>query len=294
MDLLTQLNRAMDYVEEHICDDMTLADVSSVTTYSEYHFCRLFFYIADMPLSEYIRKRRLSLAAMELQGGCNRVIDLAVKYGYDSADSFTRAFVKQHGVTPTIARNHGVALKIFPPVTFQIRIKGVQEMNWRIEKKEAFEVFGIERIFSNDETSKVPGFWDECHQNGSYEKLFDDAGGVKLPKGEHRGVYVVNAVCGYCEPGENNFPYMICALMKDGCRTDGYKVAQIPSATWAVFRSDDSDSIGVHIPELFNRAYSEWLPSSGYDKTVGPDMELYGVADSGKYFEEVWIPVKKK
>jgi len=294
MDLLTQLNRAMDYVEEHICDDIELADASSVTAYSAYHFGRMFYYIAEMSLSEYIRKRKLSLAAMDLQGGRDKVIDLAVKYGYDSADSFTRAFVNQHGVTPTIARNHGVALKIFPPISFQIKIKGVQEMNWRIEKKETFEVFGIERIFSNDETNKVPGFWDECHQNGSYEKLFDDAGGVRLPKGEHRGVCVVNAVCGYCEPGENKFPYMICAFKKDGCKTEGYKVAQIPAATWAVFRSDDSDNIGVHIPQLFNRAYSEWLPSSGYDKAVGPDMEIYGVADSGKYFEEVWIPVVKK
>ena len=123
MDLLTQLNRAMDYVEKNICDGVTLADISSVTTYSEYHFCRLFYYIAEMPLSEYIRKRKLSLAAMELQSGCDRVIDLAVKYGYDSADSFTRAFVKQHSITPTVARNHGVALKIFPPITFQIMIK---------------------------------------------------------------------------------------------------------------------------------------------------------------------------
>ena len=294
MDLLTQLNCAMDFVEEHICDDMALADVSTVTAYSEYHFRRLFYYIAELPLSEYIRKRKLSLAAMDLQSGGDKVIDLAVKYGYDSADSFTRAFVKQHGVTPTTARQSGVALKIFPPSTFQIKIKGVQEMNWRIEQKEAFEVFGIERIFSNDETNKVPGFWTECHQNGSYEKLFDDAGGVQLPQGEFRGVCLINAVCGYCEPGENTFPYMICALKKDGCKTDGYKVAQIPAATWAVFRSEESDSIGLQIPQLFNRAYSEWLPSSGYDKALGPDIEIYGVADSGKYFEEVWIPAKKK
>ena len=166
-------------------------------------------------------------------------------------------------------------------------------MNWRIEKKEAFEVFGIERIFRNDETNKVPGFWDECHQNGSYEKLFDDAGGIRSnpPK---KGLCVINAVCGYCEPGENIFPYMICALKKDGCKTAGYKIAQIPKTTWAVFRSDDSDSIGIHIPQLFNRAYSEWLPSSGYDKAPGPDMEIYGIADNGKYFEEVWLPVVKK
>lgn len=293
MDLLTQLNYAMDYVEEHICDDVSLADVSSVTAYSEYHFGRLFYYIAEMPLSEYIRKRKLSLAAMDLQIGNDKVIDLAVKYGYDSADSFTRAFVKQHSVTPTAARKSGVALKLFPPITFQIKIRGVQEMNWRIEKKEAFEVFGIERTFNSEEGNKVPDFWTECHQNGSYEKLFDDAGGVRSPQPKP-GVCLINAVCGVHEEGGGVFPYMICAEKKEGCKTVGYTIAQVPAATWAVFRSEESDNIGVHIPLLFNRAYSEWLPSSGYEKVAGPDMEIYGVAESGKYFEEVWIPVVKK
>ncbi len=298
MDLLSQLNRAIEYVEENIRDDIELEKVSSVTSYSPYHFGRLFYYIAEIPLSEYIRKRKLSLAAIDLQSGDEKVIDLAVKYGYDSADSFTRAFSKQHGVTPTTARQSGINLKIFPPLTFQIKIKGVQEMNWRIEQKEAFEVFGIEHIFKNDETGKVPDFWTECHKNGSYEKLFDDAGGVRKPDGHgyprKDGACVINAICGYCEPGDDTFPYMICALKKDGCKTDGYKVAQVPKTTWAVFRSEESDNIGIHIPQLFNRAYSEWLPSSGYDKTIGPDMEIYGVADNGKYFEEVWIPVIMK
>jgi len=108
MDILTQLNRAMAYIEAHIDDDIALSDVSSVTAYSPYHFGRLFYYIAEIPLSEYIRKRKLSLAAMKLQNGRDRVIDLAVLYGYDSADSFTRAFVKQHGVTPSNARQPGV------------------------------------------------------------------------------------------------------------------------------------------------------------------------------------------
>ena len=123
MDILTQLNRAMAYIETHIDDDIALVDVSSVTAYSPYHFGRLFYYIADMPLSEYIRKRKLSMAALKLQNGSYKVIDLAVLYGYDSADSFTRAFVKQHGITPSNARKPGVNLTIFPPLIFQIKIQ---------------------------------------------------------------------------------------------------------------------------------------------------------------------------
>jgi len=298
MDILAQLNRAMAYIEAHIDDDLVLADVAGVTSYSPYHFGRLFGYIADMPLSDYIRRRKLSLAAMALQSGKAKVIELAVLYGYDSADSFSRAFVRQHGVTPSAARGAGVSLKLFPPLTFQIKIKGVQAMNWRIEEKAAFEVFGIERIFGNDESELVPGFWTECHGNGSYEKLYDDAGGVRQPNGRglprEDGSCVVNAVCGYCEPGEDVFPYMLCALKTPESRTNGYKVAQIPQTTWAVFRSEETDSLGVQIPILFNRAYSEWLPSSGYEKSPGPDMEIYYTTPSGKHFEEVWIPVKRE
>lgn len=214
MDLLTQLNLAMNYIEEHICDDIALADVSKVTTYSPYHFGRLFYYIAEMPLSEYIRKRKLTLAAMELQNYDVKVVDLAVKYGYDNADSFTRAFVRQHGLTPTAGRQTGVMLKIFPPLTFQIKIKGVEEMNWRIEQKEEFEIFGIERIFQNDDVGKIPDFWTECHNNGSYERLFNDAGGNI----EHKGCCVINAICGHIEPDVNEFPYMLFAEKKKDAR----------------------------------------------------------------------------
>ena len=292
MDILTQLNRAMAYIEAHIDDDLALADVSSVTTYSSFHFGRLFYYIADLPLSEYIRKRKLSLAAMKLQSGNEKVIDLAVMFGYENADSFSRAFVKQHGVTPSAARQPGVSLTIFPPLTFQIIIKGVQAMNWRIEEKGAFEVFGIERIFKNDETGKVPGFWDECQQNGSYERLFDAAGGVRDPDGRgyprEDGSCVIGAVCGHVDiPGDDSFPYMICALKKTDSNTDGFKMVKIPKTTWAVFRAE-TNHIGCEIPKLFQRAYSEWLPSSGYEKVPSPDMEIYG-----EYFEEVWIPVRK-
>jgi AraC-type DNA-binding domain-containing proteins len=252
MDLLTQLNNAMNYIEENLCNDLALSDISKVTTYSSYHFGRLFYYIAEMPLSEYIRKRKLTLAAIELQNNNVKVIDLAVKYGYDSADSFTRAFIKQHGVTPTSARQTGVTLKIFSPLIFQIKIKGVQEMNWRIEQKDAFEIFGIERIFPNEDVGKIPDFWRECQENGSYEKLFDDACGIRGKKGE----CVINAICGHIEPHSNEFPYMLFAVKKAGCKTTGYKFARIPKQNWAVFRVDDlRDHADCQIPKLFKRVY---------------------------------------
>jgi AraC family transcriptional regulator len=290
MDILTQLNRAMTYIEEHIDNDMVLEDVASVTAYSPYHFGRLFYYIAEMPLSEYIRKRKLSLAAMKLQSGNERVIDIAIMYGYDSADSFTRAFVKQHGVTPSQARQPGVSLTIFPPLAFQIKIEGVQAMNWRIEEREAFDVFGFERVFTNEESDIVPKFWDELKENGEYDRLCTAAGAKQGADGLH----CVNAICGHRETDGDTFPYMICAVRKPGSNVEGYTVAQIPKSTWAVFRSDKSNYMGLKILSLLGRAYSEWLPSSGYEKSpVVDNMEIYYTDTDGKFFEEVWIPVKK-
>jgi len=290
MDLLTQLNLAMAYVEAHLCDGLTLKNVASVTAYSEYHFCRLFLYIADMPLSEYIRKRKLSLAAMDLQSGRDKVIDLAVKYGYDSADSFTRAFVKQHGVTPTIARRQGVTLTIFPPIVFQIKIEGVQGMNWRIEQKDVFSVIGVSRRFLNDETDKISGFWDESCDNGSLDKLKKHAGRSDLI-----------GVCGDMDEVKGDFWYMIGLINEKGVEPGDFSVVQAPAATWAVFRSEEFDKnpFGAEIPKLFENAYKVWLPTSGYHKVEGRDgeiydMEIYGITDTGKFFEEVWISVRKE
>ncbi|MCL2447088.1 MAG: AraC family transcriptional regulator [Oscillospiraceae bacterium] len=299
MEMLTQLNRAMTYIEEHIADDLALADVSSVTAYSPFHFGRLFYYIADMPLSDYIRKRKLSLAAMALQSSDIKVIDLAVMYGYDSADSFTRAFVKQHGVTPSAARQPGVSLTIFSPLSFQIKIKGVQAMNWRIEERETFEVFGIEMMVVQGNGGVL---WEQCFADGSYEKLFDDAGGKLQPNGlgypREDGACVIGAIAGHCSAydgyreGEEGLLYMLCAQVQPGVDTSGYTVVQIPKATWAVFRSKTVQWAGGELPGLFEQIYTEWLPISGYDRATGPDMELYyGVPN--KQYAEVWVPVTK-
>jgi AraC family transcriptional regulator len=289
MELLTQLNRAMAYIEAHLDDDLALEDVARVTVYSPVHFGRLFNYIAELTLSEYIRRRKLSLAAMKLQSGREKVIDLALLYGYDSADSFTRAFVKQHGITPSQARRPGVSLTIFPPLTFQIKIEGVQAMNWRIEDREAFEVVGVERRFQNDESDKISGFWNEKNKDGSLARLRNQG-----KKNDLIGV------CGHMDEKSGDFVYMIGLFADENTDTSGFASITAPAATWAVFRSEAfvQNPHGAEIPKLFQRAYQEWLPSSGYDKAEGGDgeiydMEIYGVTDDGKFFEEVWLSVKR-
>ncbi|MPM44911.1 hypothetical protein SDC9_91593 [bioreactor metagenome] len=244
-----------------------------------------------MPLSEYVRKRKLSQAGADLQNSRIRIIDLALKYGYDSADSFTRAFVRQHGITPSQARQTKAFLKIFPPLTFQIKIKGVQGMNWRIEEKKAFEVFGIEAYFPTEGPNKIPDFWTACMEDGRYDQLVKASGNQS-----EQGICAVNAICGYGIANDKTFPYMLCSFVTEKSKTAGYSTVKVPQMTWAIFRSEPIDAlkdIGTKIPGLFTQAYSEWLPSSDYDKADGPDLEIYGKqADS--YYEEVWIPVRKK
>jgi AraC-type DNA-binding domain-containing proteins len=145
MDLLEKMNGALIYIEENLTNDIDFKEAARLAFCSEYHFKRMFSFLSGITLSEYIRRRRLTLAAFELINSNIRIIDVAVKYGYGSPDSFTRAFQSLHGVTPTEARNIGQSLKAYPPMTFQLSIKGGTQMNYRIEEKEAFRIIGIKK-----------------------------------------------------------------------------------------------------------------------------------------------------
>ncbi len=145
MDTLAQLNKSLSYIEENLTDRVDYQEAAKIACCSEYHFTRMFSFLAGITLSEYIRRRRLTLAALELSHSDIKIIDVAMKYGYTSPDSFTRAFQSMHGITPSEARIHGQSLKAFPRMTFQLTIKGGSEMNYRIEDKEAFRIVGIKK-----------------------------------------------------------------------------------------------------------------------------------------------------
>jgi len=171
MNLLEQLNCAIEYIESNLTDEEALASVAGVTAYSPYHFQRIFNYLTDIPLVEYIRRRKMSVAIADLQKG-EKVIDVAVKYGYTSADSFARAFERQHGVTPSYVRQHGVKFQIYPPLTFQIQIKGMNKMVCKIEQKAAFEMFGVVgENHNNNAFEEVPEFCMKCDDDGTVEEM---------------------------------------------------------------------------------------------------------------------------
>lgn len=301
MDLLERMNRAIDYIEAHLTEKMDYERAARAACCSVYQFQRMFSFITDIPLSEYIRRRRMTLAAFELQNKECKVIDLALKYGYESPEAFTRAFQAVHDITPTQARNSGSGLKAYPRIAFQITIKGVATMNYRIEKKEARTVYGIERIFDTKDGQNykdVPEFWCEAMKDGSIDKLIQSAG--VDPKSQtpdsFQGKCMVNALCGYRETGGTTFPYMLFTEKTPVCNIEGYTTAEIPAATWAVFQSEEYDDENVKevCQSLYRRIYSEWLPTSNYKEISGYDQEIYFATASKKSYLEIWIRVEAK
>jgi len=296
MDWLTRMNRALDYIEMNISGEIDLAEIASQACCSSHQFQRMFSFITDVTLAEYIRRRRLTLAAIDLLNSDAKVIDVALKYGYDSPVSFARAFQSMHGVNPAMARQEGVVLKAYPRLSFLISIKGAEAMNYRIETKEAFQVFGIERVFHTSGDGEEPttpgGFWQQCHANGEVERLAANAG--ELPAYLSKDLYKVHAVCSYRKSDNDTFPYMICSFESESSKPDGYSEITIPSHTWAIFPSElfTWDQFNDSIESLYRRFYSEWLPTAGYEQVNGMEFEIYGGRD-GLNYVELWFAVRK-
>ncbi len=284
-----RMNTAVNYIEEHICEEADMKKISALVGQSPVNFQRTFSIVTNMSVYEYIRRRRLTLAAFELQNGKGQVVDIAAKYCYESPEAFARAFKEIHGIPPTAARKKGTELKSFPRITFLLTLKGVMAMDYRIETKEAFSVYGIEGIFTlkdNKNFKDIPKFWTECMNDGSFEKLSASAGGAN-----------VHALCDYRPvEGTDNFPYMLCVFDKPGCNSEGFVRADVPASVWAVFKTEKhtEEQTSDAIQKIIQRAYSEWLPTAGYNKLDGYDMELYMETDDGMYYSEYWIRVIAK
>lgn len=283
MEWMKRLNEAINYMEEHMTEDLDYEQIAKVAGCSVYHFQRMFAYMADVPLSEYIRRRRMSLAAADLQNREEKVIDVALKYGYASPTAFNRAFQSVHGIAPSRAGEAGVYLKSFPPISFKITIKGAEEMNYRIEKKEAFRIVGISRPLEKEIEKNfqvVPQMWAEAAVNGTVNKL------AELMDSQPVGILGISA-CG----SEEQWRYYIGAATTKPAG-EGMEEYVVPAFTWAIFAGE-----GVcpqAIQDLEKRIVTEWLPTSGYEYDNGPDIELYISPDPQNAKFEVWIPVVKK
>ena len=295
MTWLERMNKVLDYIEDNLTGDIDMEQLVRIACYSQANLQRMFSIIADMPLAEYIRRRRLTLAAFDLQNSSVKIIDVALKYGYDSPEAFARAFSSLHGTTPSSARGKGVTLRAYPRISFLLTLKGAVPMDYRIETKESFAVYGIEGIFSteNGENLKaIPQFWRDRHDDGSVKRL-EQSG--NLPENRRDCLCAVNAICGYEAMDGSRFPYMLCAVKSEKSDTTGYKTVTVPAATWAIFTTERHTMQETsHIfQKLISRIYTDWLPTANYDLVDGYDMELY-YGDGDAVWCEAWVRVTAK
>ncbi|CAI6085477.1 AraC family transcriptional regulator [Cohnella sp. JJ-181] len=282
MDWLDRMNNAIDYIESNLTESISYEKIAQIACCSTYHFQRMFPFITGFPLSEYIRRRRLTLAAFDLQTTDIKVIDVAMKYGYDSPEAFARAFKALHGIVPVSARENGVSLKAFPRLSFHISIRGDVEMNYRIEQRESFEMFGVYGLINDDQQTafmEVPEFRKKCDDDGSVKQLNELLGRF--------GDTVLHAAL--YDHTKESFKYMICYNLPKGLELpEKFTKLSVPALTWAIFPDPLYD-----LQKLWVRIYSEWFPTSEYEQAEGPSFEMYyGMAGSAT--AEIWIPIKKK
>lgn len=272
------IGSAIRYIEDNLAGELDIADIAAQAYVSAFHFQRIFSVLCGMTVGEYIRARRLTLAAQELSRGDIRVIDAAVKYGYDSPDSFARAFTRFHGITPSAAKEKGAALKSYAPLKIRLTLEGGSMMDYRIVEKAQFTVMGVSRKFSSETSyQEIPKFWEEHFRNGGGEKV--------------KGMF------GVCMDSRDNgsameFDYLIadvydpCAEIPGGCVT-----RVIPAGTWAVFPCSVKT-----LQDVNTKIWSEWLPNCKDYKLAGNyNIEMYTEMcdDPAKQYCEIWIPVVK-
>ena len=284
MDWLHAMNRAVDYLEEHITEKLDMEKAAQMALSSPFHFQRMYHVITGVTVGEYVRRRRLTLAAQDLVAG-EKVIDVACKYGYESPEAFSKAFGKMHGLSPTAAREPGARLKAYPKLSFHISLKGDKDMDYKIVEKEGFRVIGRQKkitMGNGDNFRQVPAFWEECMKDGTMQMLCGKAG----PMG-------VLGICKDFEQLKEEFYYMIAVEAGQGDLAGGCILTEIPPASWAVFES--VGALPEAIQDLTRRIFSEWFPATGYKHACAPELEVYppGDASSPDYRCEVWIPVEK-
>lgn len=284
MDWLSRLNNALDYMEENMTGEIDYDKAAQMTCCSTYHFQKMFSFIAGVPLSEYIRRRRMTLAAFDLQNGC-KVLDTALRYGYGSPTSFNRAFQSVHGVAPSVAQKENVALKAYPRISFQISIKGDVEMDYRIVNQKDIRVVGISVPIEHDmekNFATIPAMWGKAAQEGIIDKAL-----CPIMDTEFKGILGISV----CMKNQEQWEYYI-AVASTQPVPQGLKEFIIPGGTWAVFPG--TGPMPTAIQEVEKRVVTEWLPSSSYEYADRPDIEVYLNADPVNSQFEAWVPVVRK
>lgn len=285
MEWMDAIKNSIEYIEEHITDDLTADEVSNQVYMSSFYFQKGFSMLCGYTVMEYIRKRRLALAGGELATTNAKVLDVAVKYGYDSPDSFTKAFTRFHGISPVMVRKENVMIKAFAPLQLEISLKGGYLMNYKIEKKDNFTVLAVSKRFEYETCQQeIPILWKEHFEKGNGKYVC--------------GMFGIN-IAEKMDGGE--FEYLIADLYNPADKIpEGFTTRTIPAFTWAVFSCDGP--MPTALQNVNKKIFSEWLPAlREYEIEAGYCIEMYDAPDKytngtqdPNYHSEIWIPVRKK
>ncbi|MBQ6447543.1 MAG: AraC family transcriptional regulator [Bacillus sp. (in: Bacteria)] len=287
--MLKSMNEAMDYIESHLYDEIDYNELERITGTSVYHFRRMFSFLSGMTLGEYVRNRRLSNATFDLLHEGMSVTETAFKYGYESVDGFSRAFREWSGINPSEVKKKNM-LKAFPKLSFQLTIQGGINMDYRIEKKEAYKIVGVKK--------RVP-----IQFEGENQEIIKLAKSITPEQRKKLHSYanmkpnqVVNASYNLeegCMEEKGSLDHMIGFLTTKELDFDGFEVVEVPALTWAIFSS--KGEFPKIMQETWAKIASEWLPASDYELVDAPNISFTGdLSDRNNVYSEIWFAVKKK
>lgn len=284
MNWVTSISKSIDYIENNITENLTVGEIANSVCISPFYFQKGFAMLSGYTVGEYIRNRRLSIAGNELVSSNIKIIDLSLKYGYESADSFTKAFTRFHNATPSAVKKGSATIKTFAPLKINFVLKGGFLMDFKIVDKPEFKVVGVNKTFKYDGAfNLVPQYWKETMTKFGHTLC---------------GMFGINRDMSL---SGNEFDYMIADEYDERkSAVDGIETVTIPAFTWAVFPCI-GDCVKT-MQETNKKIFSEWLPSNDtYKIAQGYCVEMYsdatklpkGVNDEN-YYSELWIPVIKK
>ena len=296
MEWLSCIRRAIDYMEHHLGDDISAQDVAEQVYLSPFFLQKGFSVLTGMGIGEYIRNRRLYLAACELMNSEDKVIDIALRYGYETPESFTKAFTRFHGATPSQVRA-GAAITPFLPLTIKLSIQGGTQMDYKIAPRFPFKVIGFQKVFDTESSYReIPAYWDEI-----CEKYAKNVYAGNAPANPYEQALVDNCIgeYGVCidDIGGGKFRYLIAGKYTGGDVPEGMVVYEFPRGEWAVF-----NCIGPN-PETLQRVntqiFREWLPGNPeYELCGNATVEWYdcvnGEMTDPDYHSAVWVPVRRR
>ena len=298
MDWITGMQKAIDYIEANLTEEIDYEKVAAESFTSSYHFQRVFSILCGYTVGEYIRLRRLSLAGAELATGKEKVIDIALKYGYDSPDSFARAFQKFHCITPSKARTDGTMLKSFSRLSVKILLKGGSTMKYRIEEKDEMVLTGYKRHFVGIPGERMDQEKEMYIKTRPLQYILKGLSGDPI-----KNFDIITNI------DDDGYDFYIASQLNESCCNHldqdhilGKEFAQyyenitIPKCTYAMFETERCAFPTMVFLDLRQKIASEWLPNSGYQLKNSPELVVthwFEGENRNQRYRELWIPIEK-